>query len=390
MNTEPKPTEIVSVNAIESISRAEIDVAIATARRFPRQLSTVKKNMLSFATLDQETAESCFYSLPRGGKNIQGPSVRLAEIAVSSYGNLRAGSRILETVTDGANPHVTVQAVAMDLENNIQVSIEKRRRIVGKKSKGGVIDEDDINLAANAGSAIAFRDAVFKIIPMALIKPVFEQAKKVAIGDAKTLTDRRARCVEAFAKMGVSKEKLIAKVGKKSVDDFNLEDVEMFLGLHNAIKDGEVQIDEAFPAVVKKPDFGGEPSDGDLGPQKPVEPKPEMHPKPHDTTKPQEAPAEPLPVETPKDAAATEPATPPAAPDATDVVKLRELLAANSVSEKQVFGYCKENKIWTELGEGDVPTTLEQIPAEKVKRMVALLSGKSAESLVKKFKGFEG
>jgi len=115
-------SEIVPTAALESISRAEIDVAISTARRYPRQLSTVKKNMLSFATLDQETAESCFYTLPRGGKNIQGPSIRLAEIAVSCYQNLRAGSRILQTVTTGDNPHVVVQAVAMDLENNIQVS----------------------------------------------------------------------------------------------------------------------------------------------------------------------------------------------------------------------------------------------------------------------------
>jgi hypothetical protein len=253
MNTEPK-TEILPSTAIESISRAEIDVAIATARKFPRQLSVVKQKMLSFATLDQETAESCFYTLPRGGKNIQGPSVRLAEIAVSTYGNLRAGTRILETVTDGPNPHVTVQAVAMDLENNIQVSIEKRRRITKKKSKD-TIDEDDINLAANAGSAIAFRDAVFKVVPMALIKSVYDQVKKVAVGDAKTLSDRRARCVETFGKMGVSKDRLLAKLEQKSLEDVTLENVETLLGLHNAIKDGEVSIDEAFPEIKPAPKF---------------------------------------------------------------------------------------------------------------------------------------
>ena len=184
MNEENR-IEIIPPPALESMERATVDMQISTAKRYPRTLSTVKADMLSFATLDEETAASCFYTLPRGGKIIQGPSVRLAEIAVACYGNMKIGTRIIECVTSGEAPHVVVQAVAHDMQRNVAVSIEKRRRIVGKKSKGGAIDEDDINLAANAGSAIAFRDAVFKVVPLALINPVFEAAKKVAIGDVK-------------------------------------------------------------------------------------------------------------------------------------------------------------------------------------------------------------
>jgi len=182
-DTETITPEYIPQTAIESVSRAEIDVSISTAQRYPHHspanLSKVKADMISFATLDQQTAEGCFYTLPRGGKNIQGPSVRLAEIAVACYGNLRAGSRILSVITDGDAPHVVVQAVAHDLEKNIHISIEKRRRIVKKKMKDR-IDEDDINLAANACSAICFRDAVFKVIPLALIKPVFDAARTAA------------------------------------------------------------------------------------------------------------------------------------------------------------------------------------------------------------------
>lgn len=248
--------EVMQPTALEAISRAEIDVAIATARRFsqhqPHQLSTVKQGMMSFATLDEETAASCFYTLPRGGKNIQGPSVRLAEIALACYGNLRAGSRIIATSTSGPNPHVVVQSVVMDLEKNISVSIEKRRRIVGKKSKGGTIDEDDINLAANACSAIAFRDAVFKVVPLALVKPVLDAARKVAIGDVRTLVDRRAKCIESFAKMGVDKTRILAKLEIKSVEDIDLTHLETLIGLFNAIKEGE-SIDDVFATSTTKP-----------------------------------------------------------------------------------------------------------------------------------------
>lgn len=255
------------INAIEAVSRAEIDQQITTAKRYPRNLAKVKADMRELATIDEETATSCFYSLPRGGKNIQGPSIRLAEIALSCYGNVRAGTRILEVVADGISPYVAIQAVCHDLEKNIAVMIEKRRRIVGKKSKGGIIDEDDINLAANAGSAIAFRDAMFKVIPGILLRPVYEAAKKVAIGDARTLSDRRQRAIDQFAKMGVSKERVLASIERKSVEEITLDDLETLLGAFTAIKEGTSSIDDVFPSAmqqpapketrkVEKPDFG--------------------------------------------------------------------------------------------------------------------------------------
>lgn len=250
----PPSEQPMQLSAIESQERALIDIQISTAKRYPRTLSRVKADMLSFATLDEETAASCFYTVPRGGKNIQGPSVRLAEIAVSCYGNLRAGSRVVEAVTGGDNPHVVTQSVCHDLEKNVAFTIEKRRRIVKKRSKE-TIDEDDINLACNAGAAISFRDAVFKVVPMALIKPVYEAAMKVAIGDAKTLADRRARGFEAFAKMGIVADRVLAMLSKAKIEDVDVSDLEILIGVHTAIKDGQTSIDEAFPAVKKTVEF---------------------------------------------------------------------------------------------------------------------------------------
>lgn len=256
-NLDDGKQKSVALTPIEAIERASIDVQITTARRFPRTLSTVKATMLSFATLDEETAASCFYTLPRGGKNIQGPSVRLAEIAVSSYQNLRAGSRVVEVVTDGPSPHVLVQAVAHDLQNNVAISVEKRRRIT-KKKKAERIDEDDINLACNACSAIAFRDAVFKVVPLALVKPVFEAAKKTAIGDIKSFAAKRAAVVDRLKQMGAREDRILAVVEAKKVDDIDLTKLEVLIGLGTALKDGEVTLEDAFPPLAEtKPPAGG-------------------------------------------------------------------------------------------------------------------------------------
>lgn len=246
-----------SDNALSVIERANIDCQIETAKKYPRKLSRVKDDMLSLATLDEDTAASCFYTLPRGGKTIQGPSVRMAEIAASCWGNFRAGSRVVSTQTDGDNPHVVVQAMAHDLQTNTAITIEKRRRVTKKKSKD-FVDEDDINLAVNSCSAIAFRDAVFKIVPRAIINPIYERAKQVAVGDIKSLAANRQRVIDRLKQMGATEERIFAVVGAAKIEDIDQDKLEKLIGLGTALKDGATTLEEAFPVVIKPASFVGQ------------------------------------------------------------------------------------------------------------------------------------
>lgn len=250
-NTIETQLEVIAPGAIEAMERATVDISIATAHRFPRpDLSVIKRKIISFATLDEETAEGCFYVLARGGKEIKGPSVRLAEMAMACYGNLNAGAR--EVANDGKT--ITVQAVCHDLENNVRVCIEVKRKITGKDGK--TFNEDMQVTTGNAARSIALRNAVFKVIPMALIRPAYDAARATAIGDVKTLASRRDKAIETFGKMGVTKERILACVAKASIEDIDLSALEILIGLHTAIKDGDTSVDEAFPApLAKKPIF---------------------------------------------------------------------------------------------------------------------------------------
>lgn len=236
-----------STAALGQIERAQIDMQIATARQYPRSLAQVKSRMLSFATLDEETAAGCFYTLPgrRGGdgKPIQGPSVRLAEIAMSCYQHLRAGARIVGD--DGK--FITAQGVVHDLENNVVIAMDVRRRVTTKDGKR--YSDDMVATTGNAACSLALRNAAFRVIPQALIKPVYDAAKKLAIGDAKSLVQRRASSIDHFAKLGVPKEKVCAALGLKSVDDIQLEHLEVLIGFATAIKDGDATIDGIFNPV---------------------------------------------------------------------------------------------------------------------------------------------
>lgn len=236
--------EVVETSALEQMERAQIDVQISTAKRYPRQLAAVKQAMLSFATLDQDTAASCFFTLPArkggDGKPIQGPSIRMAEIALSTYGNIRAGARVI--ADDGKM--LTIQGVCHDLQTNVCVTVETKRRVTSKT--GQRFSDDMIVMTGNAGCSIALRNAVFRVVPLALVKPIYEAAKKTAVGDAKTLVQRRADALGHFAKMGVPKEKVFAALNVKGPEDIGLEHLEVLIGYANAIKDGETSIDEVF------------------------------------------------------------------------------------------------------------------------------------------------
>ena len=250
MTDETMPVEIVQNDALASIERAQVDVQISTARKYPRTLSKVKERMLSFATLDEETASSCFYTLParRGGddKPIQGPSVRMAEIALASYQHVKAGSRII--ADDGK--FLTAQAVVHDLENNVAVSIEVRRRVTSKS--GARYSDDMIAVTGNAACSIALRNAVFRVVPRALITPVYEAAKRVAVGDVKSLTSKRAQIIARLKQMGAKDAAILAAVGADKIEDIDLARLEVLIGLGTAIKDGEITLETAFPGASPK------------------------------------------------------------------------------------------------------------------------------------------
>lgn len=254
----------ISRGFVESQVRGELDQQIATAKRFPRSIKSFKERALSLATLDEETAASCFYSLPRDGKNIEGPSARLAEIVAASWGNLRSQASIV----DEDNKFITARGMCWDLENNVAVSVDVRRRITNRQ--GHKFSDDMIVVTANAACSIALRNAVFKVIPGAIVRPVYLAARQIAIGDATTLVKRRTDMVIYFQKMGINVEQIAIAVGAASIEDITVDHLATLKGLATAIKEGDTSIDEAFPPIVKeKPNGAANGTNGH------AEPKPE-------------------------------------------------------------------------------------------------------------------
>ena len=156
----------IDVGTMLQISRAEIDGQIATAKAYPRSVAAFVREARELVCMDEETAESCIYSLPRGKnqdgskKFITGASARFAEIICHSWGNNRAGGRVVDIGKDT----LTAQGVFHDLEKNTQITKEVSRSIVdsyGKRYKA-----DMVNVTGNAGISIALRNAILAGIPI--------------------------------------------------------------------------------------------------------------------------------------------------------------------------------------------------------------------------------
>jgi len=220
------------LGTLPAILRAEIDGQIATARAFPRSVAAFVKEARELVSLDVEMAEACIYALPRGGKTIAGPSVRFAEIVANSFGNNRCGGRVIAE----EGQFIVAQGVFHDLEKNAMVTMEVKRRIT--KRQGKRFDEDMIGVTGNAAASIALRNAILRGVPKAYWQPIYDAARKVAVGDASTLTEDRNRALLWFQKAGATTAQVFAKLGVEGEEDIGIPEMEALVGLKNMVKDG--------------------------------------------------------------------------------------------------------------------------------------------------------
>lgn len=229
-----------SGSMVSLLNKSEIDQQIATAHKFPRSLQRFRREALQMVTLNESIAEQCIYALPRDGKVIEGPSARFAEVVASAWGNCRAGARVV----DDRGDFVTAQGVFHDLERNVAITYEVQRRIVDRQ--GRRFKPDMIGVTANAACSIALRNAVLKGVPKAFWDDMYNEARRVVMGDVQTLANRRAAAVAEFQRFGVSAEQLCAKLGVPGLADVGLEQLVALRGLLTAIKDGDTTAEAAF------------------------------------------------------------------------------------------------------------------------------------------------
>ena len=240
--------EVMQVDLAE---KANVDIQVTTAKRYPRDLARVKNNAIALVTMDKETAQSCSYAVPRSGKPITGPSVHLARILAQQYGNIRAEAKVVD-ITD---KHVVSRGTAWDLESNYAVAFEVRRSIMGRH---GRFSDDMITVTGNAANAIAYRNAVLSIIPKAITELSYKAAQNLITGDLSSeekIVSRRKKAIDFFnSEYGITEDEVIQLLGKSAIGQIKANEIATLLGMQQSLSDGDTTVEEMMRGIRTRTD----------------------------------------------------------------------------------------------------------------------------------------
>ncbi|MDE2024875.1 MAG: hypothetical protein KGJ07_00100 [Patescibacteria group bacterium] len=251
---------ILADGTLMALEQTQINTQVSTAKAYPRDLKRSYNNALATIQLSKSIAESCIYSLPpRDGKPITGPSVRLAEIMLSTWTNMHFSTRVV-----GNNgKFISVQAIVIDRENN-NICIETVDRSIMTSGKNGKTPRtytyDMQQTTAAAAASIALRRATLRCLGKHFADMLYEEAKKVAVGD---ISVTRAKIIAQFEKNGVPKEKIFAYYNIQSIDDIDEEILADIIGKKTAIVEGKFTKDTAFDIAHNTQDEEGQPTNAD-------------------------------------------------------------------------------------------------------------------------------
>ena len=233
----------VAIEASRAIAEAQGKLVIA--KRFPRD-EVQAYNRVAQACQRKGIAEKAFYSYNRGGGTVSGPTIRFAEELARCWGNIDYGIKELSK-DDGKSE---MQAYAWDLETNaqsVQNFTNPHIREVGGKAKILTSQRDIYEINANMG-ARRLRSRILAILPTDLVDMAINECKKTLAGNNdEPLIDRVKKMIVAFGKIGVTQEQIEKRLGRK-VDTMTIDDFTDYIGIYNAIKQGESKIAEWFEA----------------------------------------------------------------------------------------------------------------------------------------------
>lgn len=245
--------EVVPPSALEAIQRAEIDIAIATAHKFRRDIAASVRYAEAMACRNQKIAEKMHYAVPKGGRTRVGPSIGFAKVLIQAWRNSTALARVV-----GADrQNVRLQGVCHDLESNVRIAFEMDHPVQAPRdlSPEGLEGrwKYQMDNAKRAGRSIALRDAIFAVIPVVLFDDVLEKAKLVALGTGKSFEEKRANAISACKEKKISQPMIYRTLGVAGLESITADDLIWLKSALQNIEDGLDTVESLFgPADTVK------------------------------------------------------------------------------------------------------------------------------------------
>lgn len=228
---------------------AETQAAMLMARANPRDPKDAVDRIIN-ACLRPTLANAGLYTYTRGGSEITGPSIRVAECLAQEWGNMQYGIRELSH----ENGVSQVQAYAWDLERNTrrEMLFHVQHARYTKSGTTKLNDPRDIyEHVANQG-ARRVRACILGLIPGDVVEIAVEQCEKTMKASADVTQDGVKKLVQAFSDIGVTKSQIEKRLQRR-VDSIQPAQVVSLRKIYSSLKDGMSTIQDWFDQETQNP-----------------------------------------------------------------------------------------------------------------------------------------
>lgn len=260
-------------NGLASIEQqraiAEVQARMIIARSNPRDQVRAMEAILNDCTRPS-LAEAAIYQYSRGGSDIRGPSIRLAEAMAQRWGNIASG--IKEIARHGEYSECV--AYAWDLETGFYDERQFQIRHWRDTRQGGYLltDERDIyELIANFGQRRK-RAVLLTVIPGDVAEAAVEQCERTMETAADVSPEGVRKLVEAFAGFGVTPAQLEARIQRR-LDAIRPAQIVMLRKIWNSLRDGMSESGDWFANPPTQAEAPSSPQEAQRAPPAPQEPR---------------------------------------------------------------------------------------------------------------------
>jgi hypothetical protein len=240
--------------ALQAASIATVQARVLMALKRPRDVEAFRVKLLKECARPG-FADAAIFSLPRGGKTIEGPSIRLAESCARLFGNLLIEAQVVSE--DDENR--VLRVMATDLETNttdyqdvvVAKTIERKdprgRDVLRtrRNSEGAAVyivraTEDEMLQKTNSGVSKMRRNKILSLIPADILEEAVSKCNATLKDrDGKDPDAARKQLVDAFAQLGVQPADLREWLGH-DLDRLQPAELSELRAAFNTVRQGEM------------------------------------------------------------------------------------------------------------------------------------------------------
>ena len=226
---------------------ATIQGQIMLAKMFPRNMAEVWKKVEA-ACSRKKLAENALYQYSRGGTDITGPSIRLAEALINAYGNAKSGFEVIDS-----NPEYSrVRAYAYDMETNTlqerTFDVEHIRQTKTGRTK--LTDPRDIYETVANNASRRERACILALIPGDLQDYAVNLCKTTLEKAVDITPDKIEGLCRGLAKFEVSKTMIEARI-QRHIDAITAQQYVWLCSVGTSLKEGVAKVDDFFDKNAK-------------------------------------------------------------------------------------------------------------------------------------------